>query len=292
MLYRSFNAWYWKHGWGRDYFGCRPQETGIFYEIYNDLTPGCSIAAWDRGSGRLVGACFYHPREHHVSLGIMVVHAEFGGQGIGRSMVDYILRFTRDHGYKACRLVGSAMNMDSFSLYNRCGFVPRDAFHDMVITVPPSGLDARLPGADRVRAAALPDVAAMGELEMGVSSIQREIDYRYAIANPRGVLHASVCENEQGGIDGFAMSVKHAALNMIGPCVARSEETALALVGRELERFRGTWVLLVVPMDKRKMVEQFYRWKAVNVETHLQQVWGEFPGCRGVSLPSFLPETG
>ncbi len=27
MLYSSFNDWYWKHGWGKDYFGCRPEET-------------------------------------------------------------------------------------------------------------------------------------------------------------------------------------------------------------------------------------------------------------------------
>jgi hypothetical protein len=61
MLYNSFNAWYWKHGWGKDYFGCKPQETSIFYDIYNDLTPGRSIAAFDDESGQLVGACFSIP---------------------------------------------------------------------------------------------------------------------------------------------------------------------------------------------------------------------------------------
>ena len=78
----------------------------------------------------------------------------------------------------------------------------------------------------------------------------------------------------------------------MGPCVARSEETAIALVRRELERFRGSGVLFLVPMEKRKMVEQFYRWGAVNVETHLKQVWGEFQPFRGVNMPGFLPETG
>jgi hypothetical protein len=88
------------------------------------------------------------------------------------------------------------------------------------------------------------------------------------------------------------ISVKHPALNMLGPCVARSEETALALISRELERFRGTWVLFLIPMEKRKMVEQAYKWNAINVETHLKQVWGEFQPFRGVNMPSFLPETG
>lgn len=292
MLFSSFNAWYWKRGWGKNYFGCEPQQTAVFYDVYNDLSPGCSIAAFDEDSGRLMGACFYHPREHHVSLGIMSVHPERFGQGVGRALVNHILDYTRQGGYKSCRLVGSAINMDSFSLYNRSGFIPRATYHDMVVMVPQAGVGAGSAGEERVRDATLADVAAMGELEFEVSGIRREIDYRYAIENPRGMLHAAVHANDQGGIDGFMISVKHPALNMLGPCVARSEEAAIALIGRELERFRGTWALLVVPMEKRKIVERMYRWGAVNVETHLKQVWGEFQDFKGVNMPSFLPETG
>ena len=292
MLYSSFNDWYWKHGWGKDYFACKPQETSIFYDIYNDLAPACSVAVFDKITARMLGACFYHPRETHVSLGIMCVHKDHGGKGIGRIMVDYILNFTKQHNYKSCRLVGSAMNMNSFSLYNRSGFVPRVSYNDMVINLPNETLNIHAPHQDKVRDAAITDVAKMGELEMEVSNIKREIDYRYAIENPRKVLHAAVYENDQHGIDGFMISVKHPALNMLGPCVAHREEIALALISRELERFRGTWVLFLVPMEKRKMVEQAYKWKAVNVETHLKQVWGEFHPFKGVNMPSFLPETG
>lgn len=293
LLYSAFNTWYWKHGWGKDYFGCTPQETSIFYDIYNDLTPGHSIAVFDGASGRMMGACFYHPREHHVSLGIMSVHPNYAGQGVGRKLVNHILDYTRDNGFKSCRLVSSAINMDSFSLYNRAGFIPRVTYHDMVIMVPENGLgDISVEGQERVREAVFGDVAQMGDLEMEISGIKREIDYRYAIENPRGVLHAQVYENDQKGIDGFMISVKAPALNMLGPCVARNEEIAIALIRKEIERFRGTWVLFSIPMEKRKMVEQMYAWRAVNVETHLKEVWGEFPGFNGVSMPSFLPETG
>jgi hypothetical protein len=27
LLYNSFNIWYWKHGWGKDYFGGKSHET-------------------------------------------------------------------------------------------------------------------------------------------------------------------------------------------------------------------------------------------------------------------------
>ncbi|MBT3633004.1 MAG: GNAT family N-acetyltransferase [Candidatus Marinimicrobia bacterium] len=293
LLYSSFNSWYWKHGWGKDYFGCSPQETSIFYEIYNDLSPDCSIAAFDNKTGRMMGSCFYHPREHHVSLGIMSVHPNYGGRGIGRQLVNHIIDYTKKHDFKSCRLVSSAINMDSFSLYNRSGFIPRVTYHDMVINVPESGLgDASVKGEDNIREASLADIEKMGELEMEISGIKREIDYRYAIENPRKVLHALIYENNQNGIDGFMISVKHPALNMLGPCVARNEEIAIALIRKEIERFKGTWVLFSIPMDKRKMVEQMYAWKAINVETHLKEVWGEFPGFNGISMPSFLPETG
>ena len=292
MLYTSFNAWYWKHGWGKDYFGCKPQETSIFFDIYNDLTPGHSIAVFDNNTKRMMGACFYHPREYHVSLGIMSVHPDYWRRGVGKAMVEHIIRFTQENNYKSCRLVGSAINMNSFSLYNRSGFIPRVVHNDMVINVSADNQYARVSGEDRVRDAEIDDVAGMGELEMEVSAIRREMDYRYAIENPRRVLHASVYENDQQGIDGFMISVKHAALNMMGPCVARTEEIALALIRNELERFTGTWVLFVVPVEKRKMVEQLYKWGAVNVETHLKQVRGEFQPFKGVNMPSFLPETG
>ncbi|MDH5298745.1 MAG: GNAT family N-acetyltransferase [Desulfobulbaceae bacterium] len=292
MLYSSFNAWYWKHGWGRNYFSCRPQETAIFFDIYNDLTPDCNVAVFDSQTGRLMGSCFYHPREHHVSLGIMSVHPNYFGRGVGKALIDQILAFVRSNNYRSCRLVGSAINMDSFSLYNRAGFVPRVSYHDMVLTVPQAGMAVSTPGEDRVRDAVHADVQGMGELEMAVSSIRREVDYRYAIDNPRGCLHASVHENDQGGIDGFMLSLKHPALNMLGPCVAASEEIAVALIRRELDRFRGEWALFLIPMDKRQMVETMYEWGARNVETHLKQVWGHFVPIEGVSMPSFLPETG
>jgi predicted GNAT family acetyltransferase len=239
----------------------------------------------------MMGACFYHPREYHVSLGIMSVHPNYSSQGVGRAMVDHILDFTKQNGYKACRLVSSALNLDSFSLYNRSGFVPRDMYQDMVINVPHEGLAVSVPGEDKVRIATFEDVSKMSDLEMEISGIKRENDYRYAIENPRGVMQTAVYENDQHGIDGFMIATKHCAINILGPCVARTEEIAIALICREFERFRGVTALFVIPMRKRKMVEQLYEWDAVNVETHLKEVWGEFQEYRGVSMPSFLPET-
>jgi GNAT superfamily N-acetyltransferase len=292
MLHSAFNTWYWNHGWGRDYFTCTPDEAAIFYDIYNDLNPGCSIAFFDRATGALAGACFYHPREHHVSLGIMAVNPDYFGRGVGRALVNGITQFTDDNKLSSLRLVSSAMNMDSFSLYNRSGLVPRVSYNDMILEVSANGMTHRALGQDRVRNAELGDIEAMAKLEHELSGIIRKADYVYAIENKRGFLSAAVIEDHSGAVSGFAISVKCPALNMIGPCVARSEEDALALVRRQLDTFAGQVPLFLVPMQKRHMVETLYSWGARNIETHLYQVRGSYTECAGVNMPSFLPETG
>ncbi|MFZ3114679.1 MAG: hypothetical protein WA133_07740 [Syntrophales bacterium] len=62
--------------------------------------------------------------------------------------------------------------MDSFSLYNRSGFIPRAVHHDMAINVSGDYQDVPAAGRGCVRDAALDDVADMGNLEMEVSSMK------------------------------------------------------------------------------------------------------------------------
>jgi GNAT superfamily N-acetyltransferase len=291
MLKRSFNTWYRNHGLTQDFFQCEDHVLDIFWRVYSRISPGHAVAAFENDSGAILGACFYHPREHHVSLGIMAVAPECFGRGVGSQIVKYIIQFTESHGYGALRLVGSAGNMNSFSLYNRAGLVPRAVFQDMMLRVPETGMPQTDPLRERVRAARMQDVGSIKNLEMEISGICRENDYRFFIENPLGHFHASVIAS-QGGIGGFAASIRYPALNMIGPAFARSEEEMRALVLAELQRYPGEMALIVAPMEKRLLVESLYRWGAINTETHLLQVRGKFQPIAGVILPSYLPETG
>jgi hypothetical protein len=149
-----------------------------------------------------------------------------------------------------------------------------------------------LPGAERVRPATLADVPKMIELEMHVSGISREGDYRYCIANDAGFWHATVYENARGGIDGFMLSSGHPALNMLGPCLALSEDVAAALILKELDQYKGRMPVFLIPVERSKLVRQMYDWGGRNCELHFCQVRGEFKPFQGISMPSFLPETG
>lgn len=293
LIYTSLNFWYATHGKGPILSG-GPATTEVFYDVYEALDPGCAFVAENVRTGAMMGSCFYHPRERHVSLGIMNVHPNYFGHGVARDLLSAIIDYTDSHGYKALRLTQSALNLDSFSLYNRAGFVPRCAFQDMFIRVPSAGFlnnDAGGGGIDKVRDATPADVPGMAELELAVSGITREKDYRYCIENAAGYWHVGVYEGHAGQIDGFIISCRHPAMNMLGPCVARTDQQAIALIGRELSHHRGLSPVFLVPVEREKIVHQMYDWGARNCELHFCQVRGEFRPFQGISMPSFLPET-
>lgn len=290
LIYSSINAWYRAHG-QPDSFQGGPRVTEVFYDVYNDLNPGCNVVAVNTETGRLMGSCFYHPREHHVSLGIMTVHPNYFRCGVGRKLLQHIIDYTNTNGYDALRLTQSAINIDSFSLYNKAGFVPRYAYQDMITQVPETGMNHSVAGSDRVRDATTGDIPSMATLELEVSGITREPDYRYTIDNQRGFWHVSVIESPRGDIDGFMISSAHPAINMLGPCVARTESDAAALILRELDLHKGRSPVCLVPMEKESLVRQMYNWGARNCEMHFCQVYGKYKPFAGVSMPAFLPET-
>ncbi len=286
----STNTWYQVRG-NPAVFPAGPEATDIYFGVYEAMDPGCGVVAENPRNGRLMGSCFYHPRPQHVSLGIMNVHPNYFGRGVARALLEFIIEYTENSGYQALRLTQSAMNLDSFSLYTRAGFVPRCAYQDLLIQVPASGLPHKAAGREHVRPATEEDVPAMVALEMEVSGITREKDCRYAIANEDGIWEVLVFEGARG-IEGWMISVKHAAMNMVGPCVARTPDQAAALVGQALDRFRGGCAVFLVPMECAQFVQQMYSWGARNCELHFCQVRGVFQPFQGVSMPTFLPETG
>jgi len=290
LIYISLNYFSETHGRPPAFTG-GPKAADSFYEVYSRLDPGCAVIAEDTDTGRMMGSCFYHPRKHHVSLGIMNVHPNYFRMGAARALLEWIINFTETGGYPALRLTQSALNLDSYSLYTRAGFVPRWAFQDMFLQVPPDGISSKPPGLDRVRDMTLNDIGGMAELEMEVSGITREQDYRYAIENPSGLLHSTVYEGPGGRIDGYMIS-SGSALNNLGPCVARSEQEAAALIVHELDHYRGRSPVFLVPVECHNLVRQMYDLGARNCELHFCQVRGRFQPFRGISMPSFLPETG
>jgi GNAT superfamily N-acetyltransferase len=291
LIYVSTNHWYRTHR-GFEVFAGGAATSAVYVDVYQALDPGCGVVAEDKETGRLMGSCFVHPRETHVSLGIMNVHPDYFGHGVARRLLQHITDFADRLG-KPVRLVSSAMNLDSYSLYTRADFVPRRAYQDMFLDVPQAGLGhtATLPKSKDVREAAVSDVEAIAALEMELLGICRGDDFRYMIENRDGFWHTSVLQGEGGVLDGFMVSCGHPGCNMIGPGLARTGEEAAALLLAELDRHRGRRPVFLAPVDCEELVRQAYGWGARNCELHFSQVRGACPPMGGVNLPTFLPET-
>lgn len=290
LIYASINTWYRLHG-GPQPFKGGPGVTEVFADVYGRIEPSRCVVAENPATGRLMGSCFYHPRETHVGLGIMNVHPNYFGFGVGSALLRHITEFADGNGYAAVRLTQSALNLDSFSLYNRAGFVPRLAYQDMILEVPAGGLPDPPTGRERVRDAAVEDIPAMSALERELSGVAREPDYRHCIDNELGFWHASVLEDEKGGLEGFLMSSAHPAMNMLGPGVARSWRAAAALIHRELEQQAGRTPVTLVPVEQAELVRTMYDWGARNCELHFCQVRGSYQPFQGINIPTFLMET-
>lgn len=287
LICLSTNVWYQVRGSGPIFSG--PDATDVYYQVYEAMDPGHGIIATS-DTGRLMGSCFIHPRSTHVSLGIMNVHPNYFGRGVARELLQYIVDFAEKQ-QKPLRLVSSAMNLDSFSLYSKAGFVPHLLFQDMVLSVPEAGLDKKVNHLAAVREATLDDVPKMVELEKELAGLDRTKDFTYFIDNVAGFWHTSVFETADGKLDGFMVSSAHPGCNMIGPGTIRSTDAAAALIYTELDRHRGRSPVMLVPVQHPDLVHTLYSWGAKNCEMHVAQCRGKFTEVKGVFMPTFLPES-
>jgi GNAT superfamily N-acetyltransferase len=288
LIHVSLNYWYATRGSGPKLLG-DPTNTQLHCKVNEDLDPGrCLLAVTP--SGRIAACCFYHPRATHVSLGIMACHPNYFGSGAAKLLLDEVITFAKNED-KPLRLVSSAMNLDSFSLYNRAGFTPHALFQDMYLDIPEGGLDAPLVEGVSVRPGRPEDAAAMAALERELSGIEREDDFRYFLANEDGIWHISVAEDGKGGLDGFLCSVTHPGCSLVGPGAAREDDQAAALLRTVLDHAPGRTRVWLVPSNRRELVDTCYSWGARNCEMHLAQVIGDAQPLTGVTFPTFMPET-
>lgn len=289
LIFLSTNSWY-QERLGRKVFEGDPADCRLFCEVYEDLDPECGIVVENVSTDMIVGSCFYHPRETHVSLGIMNVHPNYFGKGIAARLLKFIIE-EADVRQLPLRLISSALNLDSYSLYNRFGFTPCEIYQDLIITVPREGLTSPGESLPEVRKAEPSDLVGMGRVEFEVSGISRERDYCYFLENEHERWTTFVVESAEGEIEGFLVSIDEPATRMIGPGVSKKADVAEALLRAQLDTFRGKTVVFLLPAKERELVDVAYGLGARNCEMHFTQVRGAAQPVSGVIMPTFLPES-
>lgn len=282
LIFHSTNDWYEKNLNRGCFPGDDPLACRIFPEVYEALDPGCCLVA--EIDDQLAGSCFYHPRETHFALGIMNANPGFAGQGVARRILEEVIRRAGD---KPIRLVSSALNLDSYSLYTRAGFRPLAIYQDMIL---PEGKPLP-PISEKIRPARMSDLNDFIRLEEEISDIRREKDWRYFLDDTTGAWKGMVYEDEDR-ITGFLFSINHPGSRMLGPGVMRDDEAAFQLITAQLSHFAGHTPVFLVPARETKLVNRLYQLGARNLEIHLSQVLGEAMEPTGIVMPTFMPETG
>jgi GNAT superfamily N-acetyltransferase len=291
LLHRSLVQWYESRLRQGAKFGDSHEPFLLFPEVYEALDPGEAVTARDTQTGEVLGVCFSHERETHVAIGIVATAPEAGGRGMAKQMMAAVLEKARKLG-KPARLVSSLLNLDSFSLYTRLGFVPGAIFQDMLISVPEDGMTSPEPtGSNRVREARSDEAARIADFEQSMQGIRREKDFAFFLQNKVGAWRVLVSEREDGSINGFLAMSTHPSFSMIGPGVAADEETAAALLWSALDGLRGKTLVFLVPCASANLVRVAYSWGARNVELHVAQSTAPVVGAKGVVFPTFMPET-
>lgn len=288
LITLSTNVWYQTHGFGKIFPG-DPGLPRFHFDVYHTLPGSCGFVAVDDETGFIIGSCFMHVRPTHVGLGIMNVHPSHANRKIASLLLKTIIGEAEALA-KPLRLVSSAMNLDSFSLYNRAGLKVHEVYQDMSLAVPADGVLADR-GDGSCRDATFDDLDAIVELEREVAGIERPGDYRHFIANHRHNWHISVRPGRDGRLDGVLVSCLHPAARMVGPGIARDGESAYQLLLAELPQHRGGNAVYLVPVRETELVARLYRLGARNCELHFAQILGGKGTFNGVSLPSFMPES-
>lgn len=290
LLHHALVHWYESRLGQGAKFGDSHEPFLLFPAVYEALDPGqCVTARTD--NGEIVGVCFSHERETHIAIGIVATAPAASGRGIARKMMTTVLAKAHRLG-KPARLVSSLLNLDSFSLYTRLGFIPGAMFQDLLITVPETGLAAAPPsGVAHVRQATLADVPHIADFEQAQQGIRREPDYAFFLRNEVGAWRVLVSESEDGAVNGFLAMSTHPSFTMIGPGLAATEETAIALLWQALDGLRGKTLVFLAPCTATALVRTAYSWGARNVELHVAQSTAPVATARGIVFPTFMPET-
>lgn len=194
-----------------------------------ELGNGLAVEA----DGRLVATALWWPYEGaFASCGMIIVAAEFQGRGIGRRLMEELLR------QASGRTIILNSTREGYALYERLGFVPcgEVSQHQSVLAYVPA-----VPQAHGVRSLRPGDVAAIRDLDRRASGMGRAALLDAVFALGKGV----VIEG-QGRITGYACVRRWGRGVVIGPVVARDVPDAKSLIAELAAAHVGDFVRIDV----------------------------------------------
>ena len=221
-------------------------------------------------NGKVVGSNFLDERSTIPGVGPITVESAVQNHGVGRILMQDVMRRAADRGAPGVRLVQAAFHNRSLSLYAKLGFQVRDLLACMQGT-PPKG---EIPGY-QVRRATTADTQACTTICRQVHGHDRAGEVDDAINQGT----ALVVEHD-GRISGYATD-----LAFFAHAVGESNEDLKALI-QAAEAFNGPGIL--VPTTNAELLRWCLDQRLRIVQLMTLMTTGLYTTPQGACLPSIL----
>ena len=125
---------------------CPPERHAIEVELYQ-RSPGVVALAHETASGEAIGFAEVSIRRDHVSgtttdtlpyLEGWYVDAAWRGRGVGRALLDFVIRWAREAGYRELASDAELDNLLSQAVHTRLGFRETERTVHYVMELPPA----------------------------------------------------------------------------------------------------------------------------------------------------------
>ncbi len=221
-------------------------------------------------AGEILASAFVDERGVIAGVGPVTVDPAAQDDGIGRALMEAVLRRERDRGAVGIRLVQTAYHYRSLALYAKLGFAVREPLSVLQGTSPALSIPGR-----GVRPAREHDLASCGELCARVHGHDRTGEVRDAIAAGT----ARVIERT-GRVSGYATGFGYG-----WHAVAETNEDLIALLS-SAERFMGLGIL--VPSRNAELLRWCLEHGTRIVQQSTLMTIGLYNEPAGAYLPSIV----
>lgn len=201
------------------------------------------------------------------SIGLVVVDREQQGKGIGRQLMDAVIK---DAGPRALQLVATNAGL---KLYRQCGFDERGGIEQRQ-GVPTQPATVAAPSGTVLRAVTPEDLASLSDLDASAFGAPRNEVIKNVLSVGEGVV-----ATEGGRPRGFALMRQSGRGALIGPVVASNESLAIALISHLLNA-SGGFTRIDVPTDAKEISAWLDTVGLVRVDQVTTMVRGSRPESR------------
>lgn len=191
--------------------------------------------AFETDEGLAATALWWPYEKAFASFGMIIVTPALQGRGIGRLLMDELLRQADG------RTIILNSTREGYRLYERLGFVPCGQVHQHQAVLAAAPPESQASGA--VRPLRSEDIDAIRDLDWRASGMGRArlLDALFAVGK------VAVIERE-GRVQGYACVRRFGRGVVIGPVIARDATDAKALIATLAAEHRGAFVRIDVPV--------------------------------------------